>query len=324
MRSLVAFTLLSAVIGCSRGHGPSVPTPSAQATAEAGNAGDGSSSDGASLGAGPGSGTDTSTLDDGKTEPLSVNFVAKVGEEDLTCTDFSAEMQAKGQIFTNIRLFVSNLSFVNTAGKTVPLALDVDAGSQNLQYVDADGNSIALLNFLDSTCAKTAATKLVKISITGQLPHGQYQALQFQLGLPYPAMDERLPSVPAALAPSDMGWMWQHYPADFQITAQASADAQPKVLNALTSTDKAVTSLPLVFVNSAEGARTVTVQADFGKLFATDAQAYLNGLESACNNNTAALTETAANCAFAYKALGAVVKQPKEPYQQTVFVVPAR
>ncbi|MES2746165.1 MAG: MbnP family protein [Bdellovibrionota bacterium] len=249
---------------------------------------------------------------------VSINFAAKVQGEALACFDKSAAMKAQGQIFTDLRMFISNVALVNDQGQDVKLTLTVDEGNQNLQFVDANGNSIALLNYLDASCAASDATKVLKNAITGLLPYGHYTALKFQLGLPYPAMDSSLTKMPAALAPTDMAWMWEHFPADFQL--ETSDGVNSKVVNALTSSQKTVITLPLDFTHAAASIAP-QVELELSKLFVSTADVFVSGIETTCRNNNLALTEASANCAQVYKAFGLPIQNPSFAYEQSVFSI---
>ena len=252
-------------------------------------------------------------------QPLSISFLPKVGSADLACSDKSDAMVAVGQIFTDVRLFVSNLSLVDGAGRVSRMALE----PQDLQFTDGKGTSIALLNFLDAECASSDATRAVKTSLTGTVNAGQYKTLRFQLGLPYPAMDARLVAIPAAMAPSDMGWMWEHYPADLQIETNtgASRGSASKLLNALTREKKVTLELPINLSVGANGEARIAVNMDLAKMFPASGAAFASGLENACNNNTSLPSESDVNCAHAFKAFGFEVKGSGAPSAQTVFSV---
>jgi hypothetical protein len=173
------------------------------------------------------------------------------------------------------------------------------------------------LNFLDPDCASSDGTDTVKTAISGYLPQGTYTGLKFQIGLPYLPYADELTSVPASLAPSDMGWMWQHLPADLQI--EMYAGRTKKMLNSLISKDKTAVVLPLSYEHRAGGVREVTVGMDLSKMFLGSADEFVKGLESACNNSNKKLAETSLNCAQAYRALGLPLSNPKQAYLQTVF-----
>ncbi|RYZ60006.1 MAG: hypothetical protein EOP07_02210 [Proteobacteria bacterium] len=322
MKNLILASMLSTLCACGgSSSGDKNTTTQDIPTTPAPLPADNSSNGGASVTA-PVVGTETAAPDTAPL-PLAVNFQAVVGSEDLKCFDKSNEMLAKGQIFTDFRLFLSNLSFVSDKGEEVRINLDIDANSSNLQFVDQDKNSIALLNYLDPSCASSDATKKLKSAINGQLPPGNYTAITFQIGLPYPSMDPRLAAIPAALAPSDMGWMWEHFPADLQIEANSglAGNSTKKLLNSLTTAAKKTITLPLNYNLSAANKKDLTVKIDLSKIFQSDAQSYLNGLETACNNSTKAMTETSVTCAFAYKAFGLDVALPSAAYSQTVFSI---
>jgi hypothetical protein len=252
-------------------------------------------------------------------QALSIAFRPKVGAADLACSDKSDAMVASDQIFTDVRLFVSNVSLVDDAGQATRIALD----AKDLQFTDGGGTSIALLNFLDAGCASSDATRTVNTAITGSVKTGQYKTLRFQVGLPYPAMDPRLVAIPAAMAPSDMGWMWEHYPADLQIEANAgsSRGGGSKLFNALTREKKITLELPLDLSVAASGAAQIDVNMDLAKIFPSSGAAFAAGLESACNNSTSLPSESDVNCARAFKAFGFEVKGTSAPSAQTVFSV---
>ncbi len=247
-----------------------------------------------------------------------LNFAPKVNGAELKCNDKSAEALAAGQVFNDVRMFISNLSLVNEAGEEIKLQLEVAPNSSNLQYVDEANNSIALLNFLAPECAGSDATKTLKSAISGVLPFGKYTAIKFQIGLPYPAMDEALTKIPAALAPTDMAWMWEHFPADLQI--ETNNGSVKKVFNALTSAKKSTLSLPVAFEHLADG-KVPAIELELSKLFLTSANDFVTKLEVSCNNSNKAMTEASPNCAHAFKAFGLDVKNPKEAYAQSIFTV---
>jgi hypothetical protein len=256
-------------------------------------------------------------------EAFAINFQPKVGKEDLVCFDKSDELLQRGQIFTDLRFFVSNVIFIDDQGKEFKFDLDVAANSANLQFVDKELNSLALLNFLDPTCAKSEATKKLKSAITGSLPRGVYKAIRFQLGLPYPDMSSKLASVPAALAPSDMGWMWQHLPADIQIEVNTgkSNGSKTKIFNSLTSKTKTSITLPLSVIHNDGEAKSFGINLDLSKLFKTTALDFAKSVESACNNSDKSVDEDAEYCAYAYQALGLPVLNSAKTYEQSVFSV---
>jgi hypothetical protein len=266
----------------------------------------------------PGGAIAAPVLDTTQSRALTVNFLAKVGAEDLICSDQTDALLQRAQIFTDLRFFVSNLALVDDQGQAVPVKLEVAANSSNLQYTDQDQNSVALLNFLEADCASSDATKKIKTSIEGLLNQGVYKELRFQLGLPYEPMDTALTSMPSALAPSDMGWMWQHFPADIQI--EMHTGKATKMLNALTSHNKRVISLPISLIHQGENQK-VDLKMDLSKLFPSSAVAFVHAVESACNNSNKTMTEKTPNCAHAFKALGLEVANAKQPYAQSAFSV---
>lgn len=254
------------------------------------------------------------------TSPLSLEFAAKVNGEDLKCNDKSPEMLAAGQVFTDVRIFLSNIALVNDAGEEIRIALDVEQDSKNLQFIDANSQSISLLNFLDASCASSDATQTLKNVISGSLPPGKYTALKFQVGLPYEATANDLTKIPAALAPSDMAWMWEHYPADFQI--EMSDGTMKKTFNSLisSSTQKPSITLTLDYTHE-QDAVAPKVELELSKLFLTSGEAFVAGLDSTCLNKTNIMTESNANCAHAFKAFGLEVANPKEAYSQSLFSI---
>jgi|GEM_PF-6064525 hypothetical protein len=263
--------------------------------------------------------TEVEELDRSVLEQLKVKFQARVGQADLRCSARTAEDAALEQVFTDVRMFVTNLSLIDASGKEFALDLDIAPNFANLQYKDQVGHNIALLNFLDPDCASSDGTDTVKSAISGRLPQGSYTALKFQIGLPYLPYADELTSVPASLAPSDMGWMWEHLPADIQI--EMYAGRTKKMLNSLISKDKTVVVLPLSYEHRAGSVRELTLGMDLGKIFSGNAEAFVRGLENACNNSNKKLAETSVNCAQAYRALGLPLSNPKQPYEQTVFSV---
>ena len=108
-----------------------------------------------------------------------------------------------------------------------------------------------------------------------------------------------------------MGWMWQHFPADFQINVldKSVEPAKSRQFNHLVSADQPKIEFDIDFPIEET---VVHVSMDLSKLSADSIDVFAKGIESSCNNNNKVFDVEAPICLEALGAFG--YKQ-----EQTVF-----
>lgn len=137
-----------------------------------------------------------------ETQPVTIRFAAKVGEQRFSCGSSYELGSSKVKMTpTDFRFYVSNLSLVNAAGKTVPLSLTQDG---KWQFQD-----VALLDFEDKTAACANGTVETRDQIVGTVPVGEYRGLRFNLGVPFELnhADSTLAASPLNL--TSLWWNWR-------------------------------------------------------------------------------------------------------------------
>ena len=137
------------------------------------------------------------------TQEVAIDFAAYVGQEEFACGESYEDIGTAGSTITpkDFRFYVSDVALIDENGEAVPLELEQDG---KWQY-----QNTALLDFEDGTSACDNGTSEMNTTIFGTVPEGDYQSLQFTMGVP-----EKLNHDDAAIAPSplnltSMWWNWQ-------------------------------------------------------------------------------------------------------------------
>lgn len=137
------------------------------------------------------------------TQEIAINFAAYVGEAAFACGETYDEVGTAKSTITpkDFRFYVSNLALIDQAGNVIPLKLSQD---EKWQY-----QNTALLDFENGTKSCDNGTAEINTKVVGTIPTGDYQSLQFTLGVP-----QKLNHSDAAIAPSplnltSMWWNWQ-------------------------------------------------------------------------------------------------------------------
>lgn len=136
-------------------------------------------------------------------QEVAIDFAAYVGESEFACGESYENIGTAASTITpkDFRFYVSNVALIDENGEAVPLELEQDG---KWQY-----QNTALLDFEDGTSACDNGTADMNTTIVGTVPEGDYQSLQFTMGVP-----EKLNHDDAAIAPSplnltSMWWSWQ-------------------------------------------------------------------------------------------------------------------
>ena len=138
-----------------------------------------------------------------ETKDVAIDFAAYIGEDEFVCGESYDGVGVNESTITptDFRFYVSNLALIDENGEAVPVELEQDGKWQH--------ESTALLDFEDGTSACDNGTAEINTTVVGTIPEGDYQSLQFTLGVP-----EKLNHEDAAIAPSplnltSMWWNWQ-------------------------------------------------------------------------------------------------------------------
>jgi uncharacterized repeat protein (TIGR04052 family) len=136
-------------------------------------------------------------------QAVTINFLATVGKQAFACGESYPDLGTTPAVFTpnDLRLYLSDIALVDANGKTIPLNLEQDG---KWQY-----QNVALLDFEDKSGGCSNGTVETRNKIIGTVPPGDYQGLQFTLGIP-----SQLNHADATLAASPLNltslwWNWR-------------------------------------------------------------------------------------------------------------------
>lgn len=137
------------------------------------------------------------------TKEIAINFAAYVGEEEFVCGKSYQEVGTEKSTVTptDFRFYVSNVALIDQEGNAVPLKLKQDG---KWQY-----QNTALLDFEDGTSACDNGTAEINTTVVGTIPQGDYQSLQFTLGVPQNLNHDDAAIAPSPLNLTSMWWNWQ-------------------------------------------------------------------------------------------------------------------
>ncbi len=137
------------------------------------------------------------------TKEVAINFEGWVGEDEFACGESYDRVGAAQTTITptDFRFYVSNLALLDEDGNAVPVELEQDG---KWQY-----QNTALLDFEDGTDACDNGTAETNFTVVGTVPEGDYQSLQFTLGVPENLNHEDAAIAPSPLNLTSMWWNWQ-------------------------------------------------------------------------------------------------------------------
>ena len=144
-----------------------------------------------------------STQAKSESQEITINFEGWVGDREFVCGESYEQIGTAESTMTpnDFRFYVSDLAMIDESGNAVPIELEQDG---KWQY-----QNVALLDFEDGSNTCDNGTAETRTTVVGTIPKGDYQNLQFTLGVP-----EELNHKDAAIAPSplnltSMWWNWQ-------------------------------------------------------------------------------------------------------------------
>jgi uncharacterized repeat protein (TIGR04052 family) len=137
------------------------------------------------------------------TKEIAINFAAYVGESEFVCGESYEGVGTEESTITptDFRFYVSNVSLIDQAGNAVPLKLQQDG---KWQY-----QNTALLDFEDGKSACDNGTTEINTTVVGTIPQGDYQSLQFTLGVPQNLNHDDAAIASSPLNLTSMWWNWQ-------------------------------------------------------------------------------------------------------------------
>jgi len=138
-----------------------------------------------------------------ETEEITIDFEAWVGNQEFACGQSYENVGTSESTITptDFRLYVSNLRFVDKAGNAFPVELEQD---KKWQY-----NNVALIDFEDGTGVCDNGTSETRKMVVGNAPKGDYEKLEFTLGVPKNLNHKDAAIAPSPLNLTSMWWNWQ-------------------------------------------------------------------------------------------------------------------
>ena len=142
--------------------------------------------------------------DDGNAPPeqqdVALSFAAVVGEEPFVCGNTYENLGANGTplVLSDFRFYVQDVALKNAAGAWVPVQLEANS-FQN--------SGVALLDFEDG-CGELGTPELNEI-VRGTVPPGDYDGLQFKMGVPFEINHVNSATAPSPLNLTSLFWNWQ-------------------------------------------------------------------------------------------------------------------
>ena len=137
------------------------------------------------------------------TQEVTIDFEGWVGQDEFVCGESYDNVGVNETTITptDFRLYVSDVALIDEDGNAIPLELEQDG---QWQY-----QNTALLDFEDGTRSCDNGTPQTNTTIVGTVPEGDYQSLQFTLGVPENLNHEDAAIAPSPLNLTSMWWNWQ-------------------------------------------------------------------------------------------------------------------
>ncbi|NJK61634.1 MAG: metallo-mystery pair system four-Cys motif protein [Synechococcaceae cyanobacterium SM2_3_1] len=136
-------------------------------------------------------------------ETATIQFAAMVGGQPFACGQRYPNLGSAGTEVTptDFRFYVSEVALIDAEGTIVPVSLEQDG---IWQY-----ESVALLDFEDKSGPCANGTTETRDQVVGTVPAGDYQGLQFTLGIPFELNHEDATLASSPLNLTSMWWNWQ-------------------------------------------------------------------------------------------------------------------
>ena len=138
-----------------------------------------------------------------ETKEVAIDFAAYVGESEFACGESYEDIGTAESTITpqDFRFYVSDVALIDENGEAVPLELEQDG---QWQY-----QNTVLLDFEDGTATCDNGTPEMNTTVVGTVPEGDYQSLQFTMGVPQDLNHNDAAIAPSPLNLTSMWWNWQ-------------------------------------------------------------------------------------------------------------------
>ena len=138
-----------------------------------------------------------------ESQEVTITFEGRVGDESFSCGESYSGLGTSDATVTptDYRFYVSNVALIDSSGNAVPVELEQD---DKWQY-----QNVALLDFEDKSGACANGTPETRNIVVGQVPSGEYQGLQYTLGVPQDLNHRDAAIAPSPLNLTSMWWNWQ-------------------------------------------------------------------------------------------------------------------
>lgn len=134
---------------------------------------------------------------------VTINFEGWVGQDQFVCGESYDNVGSSEMTITptDFRFYVSDVALIDENGNATPIELEQDG---KWQY-----ENTTLLDFEDGTAACDNGTADINTTIVGTVPEGNYESLQFTLGVPKNLNHDDAAIAPSPLNLTSMWWNWQ-------------------------------------------------------------------------------------------------------------------
>lgn len=134
-------------------------------------------------------------------QEVKINFQGRVGKQPFECgKTYILGKPATKVTPDDFRFYVSDIALIDNNGKTIPVNLTQDG---KWQY-----QNVALLDFENKSGSCTNGTVETRKQVVGTIPKGNYQGLQFTLGVPLNLNHADSVTAPSPLNLTSLWWNW--------------------------------------------------------------------------------------------------------------------
>lgn len=144
-----------------------------------------------------------STAPVSKTQAVTIPFAAHINGQAFVCGQTYGPIGTTASSITpmDYRFYVSSVKLIDAQGRAVPVQLEQDGVWQL--------GDLALLDFENGQGPCRNGTPAMNTTVRGTVPAGQYQGIEFTLGVPFGQNHGDPTTAPAPLNSTAMFWNWQ-------------------------------------------------------------------------------------------------------------------
>lgn len=135
-------------------------------------------------------------------EPVSIQFAAKVGDEEFACGQSYSGVGSSGTEFTanDLRLYIHQVRLVAADGEEHTIALDQETRWQR--------DDVVLLDFEDGSATCENGTPGTNATVVGTAPDVEYTGIELTFGVPFELNHANAATADAPLNLTSMFWSW--------------------------------------------------------------------------------------------------------------------